>query len=63
MDKTTVGKIGGWALIALGVLLYAVFGLAKGSPTDVGVYSISIIPLVLGIGLLWRSSQPATHER
>lgn len=62
MDKATVGKIGGYALIALGILLYAWFGLAKGSPTDVGVYSITIVPVVFGLGLVWRSSDPRTYE-
>lgn len=63
MDKNGVARIGGFALIALGVLLYVVFGLVRGSPTDVGVYSVTIVPIVFGIGLVWRAGEPAPNER
>lgn len=63
MDKTGVARIGGFALVALGLLLYIVFGLSRGSPTDVGVYSVTIVPIALGLGLVWRASQPAPDER
>lgn len=63
MDKTGVARIGGFALIALGILLYIMFGLLKGSPTDVGVYSVTIVPIVLGIGLVWRAGEPAPSDR
>ena len=62
MDKTGVARIGGIALIALGLLLYVVFGLMQGSPTDVGVYSVTIVPVVIGLGLVWRASDPAVDE-
>lgn len=61
MDKTGVAKLTGYALVALGVLLYVVFGLATGNPMDVGVYSITIVPIVAGLGLVWRSHEPAEH--
>lgn len=63
MDRTQVERYAGYALVALGVLLYLVFGLIKGAPTDVGVYSITIVPIVIGIGLLWRSGEPDAGAR
>ncbi|MCA1814317.1 MAG: hypothetical protein LC624_10275 [Halobacteriales archaeon] len=42
-------------LIVLGVLFFAVFGLANGHPTDVGVYSVTIMLLGMGLGGLWAS--------
>lgn len=62
MDKTRVQQISGYALVALGVLLYAVFGLARGSPMDVGVYSITVIPIVFGLGTIWIASGKATSH-
>lgn len=58
MDRTRVERYAGYALVALGVLLYLVFGLIKGAPTDTGVYSITVVPIVIGAGLLWRASDP-----
>lgn len=49
-------RIGGIALIVLGVLFYLFFGILQGSPTDVGVYAITIVPLVLGLAFVWRAS-------
>jgi hypothetical protein len=63
MDSSGVARIGGYALVALGLLLYVVFGLVRGSPTDVGVYSITIVPIVFGLGLVWRAggTKPEEH--
>lgn len=56
MDRIRVERYAGYALVTLGVLLYLVFGLVKGAATDTGVYSITVIPVVLGVALLWRTS-------
>jgi hypothetical protein len=56
MDETRVQTLAGYALVALGVLLYAVFGLARGAPLDVGVYSITVIPITFGLGTVWLAS-------
>jgi len=62
MDKTRVQQIGGYALVALGVLLYAVYGVARGASTDVGVYTITVIPIVFGLGTIWiASGETSTH--
>lgn len=57
MDRTQVGRYAGFALVGLGVLLYLVFGLAMGAPTDVGVYSITVVPVVIGLGLIWMTGE------
>jgi len=46
----------------LGVLLYVVYGLIRGAPTDVGVYSITIVPVVFGIAIAWLTSEPVPGE-
>lgn len=56
MDKTLAERYTGYALVGLGVLLYLVFGIVKGAPTDTGVYSITVIPAVIGLALIWRTS-------
>lgn len=58
MDQTQVERYAGYALVALGLLLYLVFGIVKGAPTDTGVYSITIVPIVIGAAILWRASDP-----
>jgi hypothetical protein len=62
MDKNDAARYGGYALIALGVLLYVVYGLIRGAPTDVGVYSITIVPVVFGIAIAWLTSEPVPGE-
>lgn len=63
MDKSRIERVSGFALIALGVIFYLVFGLVRGHPTDLGVYSITVVPLVAGLGLLWRTGRPDTDTR
>lgn len=63
MDNTGLAKIAGYALVALGVILYVAFGLARGAPMDVGVYSVTIVPIVAGLGLIWRAGEPAPDDR
>jgi len=60
--KNDAARYGGYALIALGVLLYVVYGLIRGAPTDVGVYSITIVPVVFGIAIAWLTSEPVPGE-
>lgn len=60
MDRNQAERYAGIGLIALGVLIYLIFGLFQGIFFDIGVYAISIVPIVIGIGLLWRISQPDT---
>ncbi len=52
----------GYALLALGVILYLIFGLVKGAATDIGVYALTIVPLVLGLGFLWRATDPDPEQ-
>ena len=61
MLSPTVERGIGIALVALGVILFAVFGLVLGSPGDVGVYALSAVPIVLGLGAIWRASASGTH--
>lgn len=63
MDTRRIERYTGFGLIALGVLLYLVFGLIRGAPTDIGVYAITIVPVVAGIALVWRTSRPDTDAR
>lgn len=60
MDRIQAERYAGIGLIALGVLIYGIFGLLQGAFLDVGVYAISIVPLVIGIGLLWRVGEADT---
>lgn len=56
MTKNQIERIAGFALVAVGILLFLVFGvLMVGSPVDVGVYAITIVPVVVGFGLIWRA--------
>lgn len=63
MDMTEVERYAGYVLVGLGVLLYLIFGLVKGAPTDVGVYAITIVPIVIGVGLLWRTGDADAGAR
>lgn len=63
MDKSRIERLSGFALIALGVIFYLVFGLVRGHPTDLGVYSITVVPIVAGLGLLWRTGRPDADTR
>ncbi len=62
MDRTQAERYAGIALIVLGVLFYGIFGILRGAILDVGVYAITIVPIVIGIGLLWRISQPDANH-
>jgi len=61
MVAAQLERAAGIVLIVAGILLYATFGLLQGGFADVGVYAISIVPIVLGLGLVWRAS--GTPER
>lgn len=61
MLSSTVERGIGIVLVALGILLFGVFGLVLGSPGDVGVYALSAVPLVLGLGAIWRASAPKAN--
>jgi hypothetical protein len=63
MDKRRIERYSGFGLVALGVILYLVFGLIGGHPTDIGVYTVTIVPIVAGVGLLWRTGRPDTDAR
>lgn len=43
------------ALAVLGVVWYLVFGLVNGHPTDVGVYSVTVMLLGFGLAGIWAS--------
>lgn len=63
MDTHRIERYTGFGLVALGVLLYLVFGLIRGAPTDIGVYAITVVPIVSGIALIWRTSRPDADAR
>ncbi|MDX1610945.1 MAG: hypothetical protein R3185_01165 [Candidatus Thermoplasmatota archaeon] len=46
----------GIGLIVLGALLFLFFGIVRGGFGDVGVYAITVVPVVLGFGAIWRAS-------
>jgi len=45
-------RVAGIACIAIGVLVFIVYGLARGAITDVGPWTMLIVPVVFGIGAL-----------
>lgn len=63
MDRSRIERVTGFGLVALGVILYLVFGLVREAPTDLGVYSITVVPIVAGLGLLWRTGRPDAGTR
>lgn len=63
MDRSRIERVTGFGLVALGVILYLVFGLVRGAPRDLGVYSITVVPIVAGLGLLWRTGRPDAGTR
>lgn len=58
MLSPTVERGIGIVLVALGIILFGVFGVVLGSPGDVGIYALSVVPFALGLGVLWRASAP-----
>ena len=62
MMTPQVERVLGILLVAVGVLFYVLFGVLKGSPLDVGPYAIAIVPLVIGLGLIWRASGGSSPE-
>ncbi len=61
MLSPTVERGIGIVLVVLGIITFGVFGLMLGSPGDVGVYALAAVPVVLGLGAIWRASSPKAN--